>query len=497
MKFYSIRVVFVLQVVWMIMMSSCEKNQNVYSQPTDIPDNPSSVDALSDKYASREITLELKENVPNSDGCIYFSFTSGKISGKSTSDAADSREWDIAFDKVNGFTNGERKGNASVSVYVTDYQDFDSVVSYRPFVDFPSQWQGNDNIEVMLFDAMPPRKAVAYFNAGICNYYTFDMASMPPAVTLDNRIRIIKTVSGEYVKLQFIGVYKDAQAKTGFGTVSFRYAFLKAEGTNGLRTGEVLVEHLEQGTLKKRLESYHPEEIRILTIQGILDQTDVNAIKEIRNLDVLDLSNASLAVTPHQYFLRDNSSALRKVILPSNLENIGQGWLGYCSSLQEVVVPGNTLKGIMDGAFAFTPSLEKVTLPESVLTVSHEAFAYSGIREFVYPPSVQDVEYKTFYACKQLEKITLPSGVKTIQGGALAYCSKLTDIHLPGMIPPVLDNTYYEIRGSKGSLYPFAGLNWYNENDEILVHFYVPRGTLASYISTWHWEDYTEYLVEQ
>ena len=119
MKFYSIRVAFVLQVVWMIMMSSCEKNQNVYSQPTDIPDNPSSVDVLSDKYASREITLELKENVPNSDGCIYFSFTSGKISGKSTSDAADSREWDIAFDKVNGFTNGERKGNASVSVYVT------------------------------------------------------------------------------------------------------------------------------------------------------------------------------------------------------------------------------------------------------------------------------------------------------------------------------------------------------------------------------------------
>ena len=88
MKFYSIRVAFVLQVVWMIMMSSCEKNQNVYSQPTDIPDNPSSVDVLSDKYASREITLELKENVPNSDGCIYFSFTSGKISGKSTSDAA-------------------------------------------------------------------------------------------------------------------------------------------------------------------------------------------------------------------------------------------------------------------------------------------------------------------------------------------------------------------------------------------------------------------------
>ena len=72
------------------------------------------------------------------------------------------------------------------------------------------------------------------------------------------------------MKLQFIGVYKDAQAKTGFGTVSFRYAFLKAEGTNGLRTGEVLVEHLEQGTLKKRLESYHPEEIRILTIQGYL-----------------------------------------------------------------------------------------------------------------------------------------------------------------------------------------------------------------------------------
>ena len=78
MKFYSIRVAFVLQVVWMIMMSSCEKNQNVYSQPTDIPDNPSSVDVLSDKYASREITLELKENVRIRMDAFIFRLLQGK-----------------------------------------------------------------------------------------------------------------------------------------------------------------------------------------------------------------------------------------------------------------------------------------------------------------------------------------------------------------------------------------------------------------------------------
>lgn len=497
MKVYSIRVVFVLQMVWMLVMSSCEKNQDAYPQLEIIPDNSSSVDVQSDKYAVREVTLELTENTPDSDGCIYFSFTTGKMSGKSLSDAAGSSEWDLAFDGINGFTNSEKKGSASVAVYVTDYRDFDSVVNYRPFADFSSRWQGNNNIEVTLFDVMPPRKSVAYFNAGICNYCTFDMSSMPPAVTLDDRVRIIKTVSGEYVKLQFTGVYKDFEAKTGFGTVSFRYAFLKGEETGGVRVGEVFVDHLTQGSLKKRLESYNLEEVRTLTIQGILDQTDVNAIKEIRHLDVLDLSDATLAIPPHQYFLRDNSSTLRKVILPGNLETIGQGWMGYCSFLQEVVVPGSALKSVMDGAFAFTPSLERVVLPESVLTVSHEAFAYSGIREFVYPPLVQDVEYKTFYACKRLEKITLPPGVKTIQGGALAYCSQLAKVYLPGLTPPALDNTYYEIRGSEGSMYPFAGLNWYNENNEILVHFYVPQGTSASYISTWHWEDYTEYLVEQ
>lgn len=486
MKNYLMRENFILPLVFMAVMSSCEKKTNEDPVPVETPD----------KYAVREVSMKLSKNVPNSDGCIYFSFAADKVFGQSASDAAGSSEWDIAFDKVNGFTNSDKKGKAAVSVYVTDYTDFDAVVNYLPFVEYSSQWVGNNSIEVTLFDAMPPQKSVAWFNAGICNYYTFDTGSMPPSVTLDKRVRIVKTASGEYVKLQFTGVYEDPVAKTGFGTVSFKYAFLKSEGNNALRTGEIVVENLEQGTLKKRLESYTMEDIRILTIKGVVDQSDANAIKEIKNLDILDLTDASVAVTPHQYFLRDNSSALRKVIMPRNLETIGQGWLGYSSKLQEVIVPGNSLKTVMDGAFAFTSSLRRVILPASVLTISHEAFSYSGIEEFVYPPLVRDVEYKTFYSCQNLKKIVLPDEVKTIQGGALAYCKNLTSIYLSGKTPPALDNTYYEIRGSKGSMYPFAGLNWYNENDEILVHFYIPQGTQSSYIAAWQWENYSEYLVE-
>ena len=71
MKNYLMRENFILPLVFMAVMSSCEKKTNEDPVPVETPD----------KYAVREVSMKLSKNVPNSDGCIYFSFAADKVFG--------------------------------------------------------------------------------------------------------------------------------------------------------------------------------------------------------------------------------------------------------------------------------------------------------------------------------------------------------------------------------------------------------------------------------
>ena len=191
----------------------------------------------------------------------------------------------------------------------------------------------------------------------------------------------------------------------------------------------------------------------------------------------LDLSNVALAVGRYGYeygggriTLYQNAfymcKSLEAVVLPSNVEMIGDGAFINCTSLKSVNIP-NTVKIIDDNAFHGCSSIESVTIPNGVTKIGHDAFyECSSLKSITIPGSVTEIDGYAFNGCSSLENVVIQSGLKTIYEGAfykcsavksitipdsvtlieyLAFCgcSSLTDVHIPNGLTEIKQSTFY------------------------------------------------------
>ena len=79
---------------------------------------------------------------------------------------------------------------------------------------------------------------------------------------------------------------------------------------------------------------------------------------------------------------------LQKVILPENLQKIGEYYFYHCMNLQEIIIP-NSVKKIGNFAFCECKNLQKVTLSENLQEISHSAFRdCKNLREIIIPDSL-------------------------------------------------------------------------------------------------------------
>ena len=181
----------------------------------------------------------------------------------------------------------------------------------------------------------------------------------------------------------------------------------------------------------------------------------------------------------------DNCDTVKKVQLPSTLEEIGEGFL--CRSLvEEIEIARNTKYKTVDGvlytsdmqtlikyptgknlksynvydgvktigetAFFASAYLEKITLPDSVTRIGEEAFRYANslvelklpeslekieeaaiadcasLTELTIPDKVESLEKRVVYSGKSLEMVTLGVGVSNICDGALSNNENLKRI---------------------------------------------------------------------
>ena len=99
------------------------------------------------------------------------------------------------------------------------------------------------------------------------------------------------------------------------------------------------------------------------------------------------------------------------VYIPQSVKEIGAGAFANCTNLNTVVFDGTPqLQTIQDGAFAGCTAITAITLPSSTEMIREGAFAYSGIKTFTVPASVQLIEASSFTGCEQLERFEVASG---------------------------------------------------------------------------------------
>lgn len=161
-------------------------------------------------------------------------------------------------------------------------------------------------------------------------------------------------------------------------------------------------------------------------------------------------------------------SGLLEIHVPDSVEYIGERAFAACSDLKTVTL-GKGVKTVEHNAIYETPSLESVIvstdnpyltsdekgilynkdktviikypdgareenviLPESLVSVGRNAFAYNkNIVSVILPDGVKDIGIDAFINCRNLRNIDFGESLEAIGDGAFCFCYSLGEISLP------------------------------------------------------------------
>ncbi|MDE6444683.1 MAG: leucine-rich repeat domain-containing protein [Muribaculaceae bacterium] len=240
-------------------------------------------------------------------------------------------------------------------------------------------------------------------------------------------------------------------------------------------------------------------DVKALRVTGNLNSADGTTLKNLTQVEYLDLSGCSLKALPESAF--QNRTTLKGIILPDDLESIGanafqntgltyltvpasvkslgggcfhnnktlleatilsaadipESAFNSCTALEKVTITGDvvnlgaytfydcqklkevtlpsSLLTIGGSAFYNTKSLADLVLPEGLISLGYMAFYYSGIKSIVLPPYLS-LYNNVFYYCRSLESVTLPSTLYAIPQETFYNCDALKEVVCPQPAPP-------------------------------------------------------------
>ncbi len=130
------------------------------------------------------------------------------------------------------------------------------------------------------------------------------------------------------------------------------------------------------------------------------------------------------------------------------------GPFGFCEELKSVTFENGTTK-VIANLFMGAVGLEKITIPDTVITIEERSFeacfrlsevkfgnAVATIGESAFkncdslnsieiPNTITSISKGTFSACDSLNSITIPDSVTSIGADAFSYCTSLKNVTLP------------------------------------------------------------------
>lgn len=128
---------------------------------------------------------------------------------------------------------------------------------------------------------------------------------------------------------------------------------------------------------------------------------------------------------------------LQKIILPENIEEIGELAFSNCVALTSIDLSNcKKLDRIGTSAFNWCPSLEEVLLPESLSAIGNGAFCGCKIENIDFSACKLLTKFpgELFDKCKSLEEVVWPPHLKEIGGFAFYHCESLRRVELPDSV---------------------------------------------------------------
>lgn len=165
-----------------------------------------------------------------------------------------------------------------------------------------------------------------------------------------------------------------------------------------------------------------------------------DAAKDAANAPLFDfdfiLNNTAVIVTNYKY-----NGAAADVTIPSRYQ-------------------GKPVTTIGHAAF-FNSAVTSVTIPDSVTSISDEAFINCPkLTNISIPNSVTYIGFSAFSSCTSLKSITLPSSLSFISGALFLGCSQLTTIHIPVSVTSIGNNAFADCPSLMTVTYPGSKTQW-------------------------------------
>ena len=208
----------------------------------------------------------------------------------------------------------------------------------------------------------------------------------------------------------------------------------------------------EPGTLEGMMPKDMKDRVRVLHIEGPIDDKDFKFIKKlcersrcvdrngkkVDNYIDLELDRARIMGSGsgrsqgQREVLGNNLSYathLTSILLPEHLKSIDNGALRGCSNLEEVILPRG-VRSLGNSAFSGCGKLEYISLPEGLERIGDECFYdCDDLKNIKIPSTVVEIGNKAFYGTG-LKSVKLPSRLEVL--GAKAFeGTPLTSLMIP------------------------------------------------------------------
>lgn len=150
-------------------------------------------------------------------------------------------------------------------------------------------------------------------------------------------------------------------------------------------------------------------------------------------------------------------TSLEFVDFSSNVERIGKKAFYQCTALRNLNLP-RSLYFIGNNAFSDCDRLESITIPGNVGEMGGSVFSSCDELKLAVFEAGELTEVCGFSDCKKLSNVVIPEGIVTIRSEAFAYCVNLRSIVLPSTITNIGNNAFYGCEGL-AEIYNLSKLN--------------------------------------
>ena len=148
-----------------------------------------------------------------------------------------------------------------------------------------------------------------------------------------------------------------------------------------------------------------------------------------------------------------SASFMTYIDIPSSLDghavtSIGGGYFkpliskaDYRNLVHMVKIP-DTVKKINDRAFYGCTELNKITIPNSITKIGHEAFCNTGFVSIEIPNTVIEFGSGVFSNCQNLKKVKLSDKTTNIPSETFANCKSLKNYEVPNTVTKLGESVF-------------------------------------------------------